>query len=267
MDLTSHLHNMGLSKYEARTFETLIKVPNQTAEQISENAEVPKGRIYDVLNKLAERNLVRFDRDRPRTYNAVEAEIALERLVEEKRSEKENELQKFETQAREVQEIIEEIEPDEIQDAFWTTAVEEEEARELLLERLSLSEKEVLIFKGSPGIDPNTWKQAANTLDTLIDNGVTIRLLLNDVVGLDGKYIREALPVSDENLEIRQAAVSSRAHFYVIDQKETSLEIEHPVQSQTMLAVLNMRNSEIVDDLTESFHSIWEAASPYFDGL
>lgn len=265
MEIASQLYNMGLSKYEAQTLESLLKIPNQTAEQISDNAEVPKGRIYDVLNKLAERNMVRFDRDRPRTYNAVEAEIALERLVEEKRREKEKELQEFETRASEVREELETIEPNEVQNDFWTTAVKEDEARELLLERLAASEEEVLIFKGSPGIDPGTWKKATDTLRSLIDDGVRIRLLLNDTERIDKEHLKEGLPVSNENLEIRQAVVSSRSHFYVIDQKETSLEIAHPGQTQTMLAVLNMRNSEIVDDLKESFHSIWEDARPYFD--
>lgn len=258
MDPIPHLAKLGLSDYEARAYTSLVKSPSITADQTSEHADVPKGRIYDVLNTLEERNIVHSDRGRPRTYNAVEPKVAIDHLVENKRAKLEEDLSEYEQRASEAQRVLDSIEPREREKEFWTTAVKELDARKLLLERLSLSEEDIAIYKGSTAVHPPTWKRATETIIELLEKDVTIRLLIDENDEGIGKLVKDNLPVDHSSITVKQAHLPSKSHFYVIDGSEASLEIPHPSQTSTMLAVLNFRNGDIVTDLSESFESLWD---------
>ncbi len=86
-DLNSLLERLGLTEYESKTLSTLFKLGEADAPNISRLAQVPKTRVYDVLNKLVEKNLVIEIKDRPKRYRSVEAKRALDNLVESKQAE------------------------------------------------------------------------------------------------------------------------------------------------------------------------------------
>lgn len=262
MDPVDHLTNLGLSDYEARAYAALVRMPNQTADQVSDEATVPKGRIYDVLNKLGDRGLVRSDRDRPRTYRAVDPEVAMDRLLEQKASDLESKRNNYERKVDEARAALDAVDPVERDEEFWTSAVKEDEARDLLLERLSVAENEVAIFTGSLDVDPTTWQRAAAILGELLDSDVDIRLLMDEDRGISDDLLQEYHRLVEAGLEVRRASLPSRSHFYVIDDDEACVEVPHPAAQTTMLAVINFRDSEIVDDLAESFGSIWAEATP-----
>jgi sugar-specific transcriptional regulator TrmB len=52
------LLQLGLTEYESKTLSTLFKMGESEAPAISRLAQVPKTRVYDVLDKLVEKNLV-----------------------------------------------------------------------------------------------------------------------------------------------------------------------------------------------------------------
>jgi len=74
------LRDVGLSKYEARAYRSLLESGPTTAKTLSEASGVPMGRIYDVLNSLEQHRLVRSQAaSRPKKYVAVEPETARDR--------------------------------------------------------------------------------------------------------------------------------------------------------------------------------------------
>lgn len=52
------LEELGLNQYEVKTYLSLYKTSPQNASTVSKNSGVPRGRIYDVLQSLTEKNLV-----------------------------------------------------------------------------------------------------------------------------------------------------------------------------------------------------------------
>ena len=80
------LRDLGLSKYEARTYRSLLRTGPATAKELSNASDVPMGRIYDVLNALEHHNLVRSQTaGRPNNYAAIEPDTALGRPFEQQR--------------------------------------------------------------------------------------------------------------------------------------------------------------------------------------
>jgi HTH-type transcriptional regulator, sugar sensing transcriptional regulator len=87
------LEKLGLTEYEAKTLNTLFKLKESEAPMISRTAQVPKTRVYDVLEKLIQKNLLIEIKGRPKLYRAIEAEKAINLLISNKKTQL-NELEK-----------------------------------------------------------------------------------------------------------------------------------------------------------------------------
>jgi sugar-specific transcriptional regulator TrmB len=81
------LESLGLTEYESRTLSTLFRLQESEAPEISRFSQVPKTRVYDVLDKLVGRNLVIEIRGRPKRYRVLDARTVLSSLVENKKRE------------------------------------------------------------------------------------------------------------------------------------------------------------------------------------
>lgn len=62
---------LGLSTYESLVYLSLTYMISGTATEISENSNVPRSKIYDVLKKLNEKGFVDIERGRPINYHVV----------------------------------------------------------------------------------------------------------------------------------------------------------------------------------------------------
>ncbi len=95
------LQRLGLTEYESKTLTSLIRLGEAKAPDISREAQVPKTRVYDVLDKLMERDLIIEIQGRPKKYRVRETEKIFNELVNRKKSElKELESETIELQKR-----------------------------------------------------------------------------------------------------------------------------------------------------------------------
>jgi len=81
----SHLVSLGLTEYESKALLSLTEKESLEAPDISRRGGIPKTRVYDVLEKLEEKNLVISMQGRPKKYHAIETEKIIGKLVEENR--------------------------------------------------------------------------------------------------------------------------------------------------------------------------------------
>ncbi|MER5730657.1 helix-turn-helix domain-containing protein [Streptomyces sp. NPDC002138] len=76
---------LGLSGYEARVYLALVKRGSYTAAEVARAADVPRQRVYDVLDALVRRRLAIPRPGRVAAYSAVAPELALTRLITRQR--------------------------------------------------------------------------------------------------------------------------------------------------------------------------------------
>ena len=74
------LKELGLREYEAQVFAALTRVSHGTAREISDLADVPRTRVYDASEQLAERGLVEVRQSKPQSYRAIPVADAVEVL-------------------------------------------------------------------------------------------------------------------------------------------------------------------------------------------
>lgn len=73
------LKSIGLNLYERRLWVALLARGTSTAGELSEIADVPRSRAYDVLQSLAEKGFVVVQSAKPIRYVAIAPEESLER--------------------------------------------------------------------------------------------------------------------------------------------------------------------------------------------
>ena len=92
--LETQLTTLGLNRYEAAVYVSLLARNRFTATEIATQAVVPRQRVYDVLESLAAKGLcVKRPGNRKRTYSAIDPSIALPTLLAAYREQQELENQ------------------------------------------------------------------------------------------------------------------------------------------------------------------------------
>ena len=93
---------LGLTEYEAATFGYLALLGETKATTIAKTTRIPTARIYETLDSLTTRGLVRIKPGRPALYDAVPPTQAIEILVSSKR----RELDSIEKDAKEFVQVV-----------------------------------------------------------------------------------------------------------------------------------------------------------------
>ncbi|WP_222918302.1 helix-turn-helix domain-containing protein [Natrinema sp. SYSU A 869] len=105
---TELLQQLELKQYEATALANLLGAGRTTAPSVSEATDIPKARVYDVLDSLADYGFIKVIPGRPKQYQPKSPEAILERA-------KENRRQQYEDYCNEVEgareEFLEEFGP------------------------------------------------------------------------------------------------------------------------------------------------------------
>jgi len=96
------LRKLGLNQYEAKAYHALNSFGEHTAGQLSETAEVPRPRIYDVIERLQSKGFVAIQAGRPVKYRALPIAEAVKTLKRQKQDGLVNELDQIEKLGKEL---------------------------------------------------------------------------------------------------------------------------------------------------------------------
>jgi uroporphyrinogen decarboxylase len=81
--LTDAMTALGLNRYEAAVYVTLVRSPRMTASQIAARSNVPRQRVYDILGELCRQGLVAEQPGKQRCFTPVDPSLALPNLQRE----------------------------------------------------------------------------------------------------------------------------------------------------------------------------------------
>ncbi|MFB6102951.1 MAG: TrmB family transcriptional regulator [Haloplanus sp.] len=261
------LRDLGLSEYESRTYRELLEHGSTTAKELSAASDVPMGRIYDVLNGLEGKGLVRSQAaSRPKKYIAVEPDTALDRLVDARKRELDQQAERYESVANDLVEDLDAADP--VQGQFWTAAVGPNETIELLLERLAAADERIHHVAGlpSPQIDLGTVGQRVlEAFESALDRGVSVSVLIDpalvDTVPDDLRAEYATRLGGHENYEIRSSTVIDGT-FTLVDGEEVCIEVPNPLDSGEVFAMLDFKDAAFAADVRTVFEEQWTDSTP-----
>ena len=259
------LRDLGLSEYESRVYRSLLEMGPTTAKELSTRSDVPMGRIYDVLNDLETRSLIRSQTaSRPKKYVAVEAKTALDRLLETKQEELEQQRSQYEEIASELKSNLQSADP--VDEPFWTAAVGDEDAAELIVERIETADEQITLVTATTALymDLDTvGEQIVDELEAAIGRGVSVSVLMdpNVVDGLPesvGRQYRYHLQ-NHREFEVR-VGENLTATSALIDGDELCIEVPHPTDGAELFGVINLKDPGFVANVREAVDGSWERA-------
>jgi sugar-specific transcriptional regulator TrmB len=258
----SDLGELGLSSYEEKGYRTLLSLGSATAQEVSEASGVPMGRIYDVLNGLDARDIVRSQSTEPTRYAAVDPETAVDRLLAERRRELDAREARYEALAEGVGPELAATKPAESR--FWTAPLGSDAAVSL--------ERDLFAMAGETVRSAMSYPYAAAPWDRyepevapfyeVVDSGVDVRLLGHAAM------LEAAPPAAVERVADAPANVSVRVTtdlettFDIVDGNEVTFHVPHPTDRGDRLGVIHVRDGSMAGRLVDVFDRTWEAATP-----
>ena len=261
------LRDLGLSEYEARAYRALLNTGPTTAKELSRASEVPMGRIYDVLNSIESYNLVRSQTaSRPKKYVAVEPDTALDRLLEDKKRELEQQADQYEEIVEDLSSELDATEP--VEDQFWTAAVGPEETMDLLLERLAAADERIVMITANPAPQLDIGSVGEDVLEHLeaaLDRGVEVDVLMSrDLVDALSKSVGRRYRVALQPRADFSVRTSTEVHgtFNLIDDVEVCIQVPNPLSSTEAFGMIDLKDPEFAADVYEEFAPRWENAEP-----
>jgi sugar-specific transcriptional regulator TrmB len=225
------------------------------------------GRIYDVLNSLEQHSLVRSQAaSRPKKYVAVEPEMALDRLLENKQRELEEKAEQYQAVVDELSDELETAEP--VQGQFWTAAVGTDESVGLLLERLAAADDSLVMVAGSlsPQFDlGEVGELVTEELESALDRGVDISVLLSPelVASLPASVGERYMDrLADHPRFTVRTSPNLSGTFNLIDDVEVCIEVPNPLDPGEAFAMIDLKDPDFAADVRGTFDPRWETAEP-----
>ncbi|SFM18038.1 TrmB family transcriptional regulator [Methanolobus profundi] len=273
MDTERELRDLGLTKYEASAYSTLLKEGVSGAQELSRKSEIPVGKIYEVLSNLNNMGLVEFQRSRPRQYRAVKPTIALNNLYSKKEEESRNELENFKLRVADLETKLSDIsQPDHTEIQFWSTLIGEEDIIKNIKSMLDETEMEIVHVK--PGriaemlqdqkcVDPKTL--IPTVIDEFVkaaEKGIKIKTIVPEdmfTIAMKEKFEQIHDPntrtMIKKNMEVR--VLECEYDFILIDEYITYIPIPEPLQPKKLFGELKVYDREYAGKLRDKFEDLW----------
>jgi hypothetical protein len=100
------LQQIGLNAYESRAYLVLVGHPKFKALELAARAGVPRQKIYEVLDSLAEKGFARVVQEKTKLFSAIEPELAIANYISRRHDQLQIELNE---QSKAANELVEDL--------------------------------------------------------------------------------------------------------------------------------------------------------------
>ncbi|MFP4112611.1 MAG: TrmB family transcriptional regulator [Candidatus Woesearchaeota archaeon] len=265
-ELLNQLKAFGLNTYEAKLWMALLSKGVATAGELSDIANVPRSRSYDVLESLEKKGFIMMKLGKPIRYVAVKPSEVLERVKRK--------IQEDATTQRNIIEKIKDSEAFEELKVLHTQGIETIDPNELtgsikgranIYDHLSASikgaEKSVFIMTTEEGL-----KRKAETLKKAFEKAKRKGIVIKIIAPVN-QDVKDAVLSLNEVAEIRHYD-NIKGRFSIVDQKELTFMLmdDQNINSKYDSAVW-VNTDFFSSALIELFNKTWENSSPVEEKL
>jgi sugar-specific transcriptional regulator TrmB len=264
MDTSTYIRSfieIGLTEREAKVYMTLLGGKMFTVLELQEAVNIPRTKIYEVLNKLVSRNIcIEKKLGRNKLYEAVEPKIALERVVESYKKD----LQRKEELIRQVSEVFTPI----FQNS--KTTINPLEFIDVMKEKSQIHKRYTACVRstGREMLTFNKGPYACDTSERLEEQeDEEFRLLrrggsCKDIYEMDElKEVGWLLNSVKKSLKLgQQARVVKKLpiKMLVFDQEKVMFALEQPVPTENELTMIYIEHKQLAEACSILFYHLWD---------
>lgn len=258
------LKGFGLSTYEANAYAVLLRLGLADASTVAHKAEIPFGRVYDVLNGLVERGLLTMQDGRPKQYRAVQPRVAMSILLAQRKRELD---ERYSELTRLASDLEKRLSPKVKKDpsSFYSASVGEEESRAFLVEKLAEATTSMDVNLEVQRYQPHD-QELFDALVAAVDRGVRTRILVreSDIPNILDSPVNELiarsmLPHLGRSLFVR-VMEAEQVPFAVVDGEKAIIGVKNPVDPKAYFATVFIWDPKFAAELAERFETLWNGA-------
>lgn len=238
------LSELGLSKYETQVYLYLVREGAMGAVELSKKCGVPFGRIYDVLYQLELKGFVKVIIGKPKTFAAIEPEIALEAALKRIMGDVFDIEKGVKKDKKELEKIFR-VSAEEKKPSIWISRGRES-VRESRIRELVAAKKDVLGIVSSDvstGFHPQIERIARESER----RGVKRRFIENPLTKDDWKKVRSKI----------KGGAKIKLHKYkgftisIVDEKLVRIEVPDPFFGRTSIIIENLNLGKFFKEVFE----------------
>lgn len=254
------LAELGLTERESKVYLALVQLGAAGASDIQKMAEVPKSKIYEILQKLIDKGLcLEKSHGYGKKYQAVDPTKALHGLIRKR----EDELNQMRNKADQTVENLLKIYRDPSKGEpfeFLQVIKNPDQIVKIADEWTRSATKEILQFVKPPFVSrPEVLENEPNVNEMLVKRGVTIKLLCEFVV-TSNPILKEGFKREIKNgVEIRFIE-NLPMKMAMIDTTKVAMCMVDPIMLQPLPTSLFIEHPGLASILKFYFESIWEDA-------
>ncbi len=277
------LKSIKLSSYEIKAYLTLLRFNELSARDLSQQSNIPIGRIYEVLTQLSDKTMIQIIPSHPKFYKAFKFTTAISNLISyldnihNKKTEiLKNEADVLEARLHHLSEIkknIGEIEP------FWTTVYGYQSIFSMYLRYFFDLKEELLLYYFIDKNTPKIMTRGINLFKGILEvaeRGINVKILwttqhderplkaeeLDHDKALYFKIVNkfyELMNLSKDSSLIKMKFYSARMTtlFDILDGKRVLLKVQDPLNPSRILSCISLNDPLLAKNLRDKYLNIW----------
>ena len=256
------LADLGLTERESKVYLALVQSGAIGASDILKMAEVPKSKIYEILQKLIDKGLcLEKSHGYGKKYQAVNPTKALHSLIRKR----EEELEQLKKKAdQNIESLLKIYRDPSLREPFEFVQIlkHPDHVADFYLVNKRNVRKEFLEFSKPPFVcSPEVLKNEPAEHNTLIKRGVKIKII-HEFIVVSNQELREAI-IEDKKIGVENRFVESLPmKLAIFDSLKVLVCMLDPVMLKPLPTSLFIEHSGLAGSLELTFESIWKDAIP-----
>jgi sugar-specific transcriptional regulator TrmB len=239
-DLLASLRRLGLNQYEAKSYYALASTGECTAGELSNRADLPRPRVYDVLTALSEKGFVAVQPSRPVIYRALPISEAVRTLRKQRQESLGRELSNYDLIAGDLAAKLSgssQQNSSGAEENVWTLR-----GRSALYARLTSmieASKKHVLFSSTPSGIQRKFSENAKFLEKARGRGVKISVISPLEKSAAAEIARIAHTVTPSQLPTRMVVADDQALIFLTNEQvepedEVGVWINNPHVASTL---------------------------------
>jgi sugar-specific transcriptional regulator TrmB len=254
VEVLNVLQSLGLSDYESKVYFGLVLLGPAKASEISKQAEVPRSKIYEVLESLIEKQLVEVSKEKPKLFKAIGPEIAIKAMI----ANKEEELKILKERAKDLMKELHALPKEEkLAEGIW----EQESSKSIeVLNKLAEMIKRARKYVIDITRDFSTSQALKDAIKDCLRRNVKVRMIC---LGINEDNYYRAKWYIDQKIPIRVFEAKVHPRILVVDGKEVAMRLDkNPLAKRFEFKSIWSSDPSFVSMMDNYLKNLWKMAKP-----
>lgn len=256
-EITDDLAEVGLSEYEAKVYSAMLHQELLTASDITKISDVPRGRVYDIINQLIDKGFCVMVPGAVKKFRAVDPGMAIQNLIEHQ--------QRFQQRMLEIAERLQDkykTKRDNTTPLDFVEVLTSKQSQIRKFQELVENAGEFIMaftkkpYATNPDIDD--LKKAGAPFKKIIDKGVKVRTIYE--ADDSTEHFPEWISYFESMGEVIRIADKLPVKMLISDKNKVMISLRNQGTGKFNVSSMVVEHSDLTDALINLFEFYWSGS-------